>query len=870
MKFSLAFLVALAVVRFGNVNAGPVGSSNELQDVVDEFLALVPTEKVNDLLAEYAQNDEAFQSFLDHLFSKEFEKLYDDVERLQAVRDLYKYLAETGLDVYGLINKIHDIFGLPPFPIYHTTRLRSNRGINGFLNDVKALLPLDHIKKLYEQKMQTSVAYYDFVQRFSTKYFQDTFNALRQIPKYCQIIDFLEDSGLSVNDFKDLMLSLLNLHMPSISCRYSYSRMGKSLELTRSLAEKTDLNKDLQDFVALVPSSKIRKIAVKHFIFDSEFRTAYNYVKSEEFYKLVREVHGIPEYKKLLKALEDLGLDVDALVKSIHDAIGFKTVSSPQIAAYPRSVASFIAEVKAVLPVSRIESLYKEKLANSESFEALVDLIKSQLFQDITNALFADPIFQDFLHKAQKHGVNLNAIADFFFNVFGITTPPGIIDCLNNSLEWGCAYIKRIKTLRDHQGQNITAEMKLCLALLAALAVSGVSNVNAVPIKSSELHDVLNEFLALVPKEKVTAIFFEYLDKDAEVQAVLKYMSSDAFRELVQKVESIEDVINFYDYLEKSGLDVYGLVNKLHEVIGLPPIVTGKIGTSLKITGGVAGLWKDIKAVLPIDAIKALYHEKLETSPAFAELVKRLSSPRFQELINALRANKEFRKIVSFLKEAGVDINAIKDVLATMFGLQFPDQYSMARDAQNTDLVQDLVDFLGLLPMEKINDVATEYFYNDAEVQQAAEFVRSEEFKQLLTEAEQNDQFYAFVNFLDKAGFPATFLINELNRALHVEDLKPSLFQMLRRSGKGVRGMLDEIEALVPYDQVKAMFEYKLEHSQVFSNFIQQLRSPQFKSIVLDLAHNKNFEKLGYRAADFGINLEAIASFVSRVFGINL
>lgn len=409
--------------------------------------------------------------------------------------------------------------------------------------------------------------------------------------------------------------------------------------------------------------------------------------------------------------------------------------------------------------------------------------------------------------------------------------------------------------------------MKFCLALLVALAFSGVPNSNAVPIKSSELHDVLNEFLALVPKEKVVKIFLEYLDKDAEVQAVMEYITSDGFRELVEKVESIEEVKNFYAYLDESGLDIYGMVNKLHEIIGLPPIVLiEKTRPSAQITGGIAGLWQDIKAVLPIEDIKALYHEKLETSPAFAELVNRLSSPKFQELINALRANEEFRKIVVFFKEAGIDVNAIKDVLTTMFGLEFPEVLSNEKISLIADsLVNDLVDILSIIPAEEINDVATEYLFNDPEVQAAAKFIKSEEFKNLLSSAENNDQFYAFVNFLDATGFPATFLINSLNDYLHIDQLHPQRFQRLLVSGKGVRAMLDDIEALIPYDQLKDVFHYKLEHSKVFANFIQQLRSPQFKAILSDLAQNEDFQKLGKRAVDFGINLDAISNFISKI-----
>lgn len=432
MKLSLAFLVVVAIAGSANVNArSRIQSSDELDDIINEFLALLPTEKMKEILSDYVQHDHEFQAFLDHLFSEEFQTLYNEVEKLQDVKDFYKYLAETGLNIYGFINKLHEIFGLDPLPVDPTRKFHATGGVVGFLRDIEALLPRESINALYAREYSTSPAFKDLVDRLSTSYFSQTFDKLRKNPKYCQIIGFLEDSGLDVNRFKDLLLSFFNFHLPSISCRYSFVGSRRFSKLVQSLSEETDLNEDLQEFVDLIPVAEIRRIAAKYYISDSEFQKAASYIQSEEFYKLIREVHGIPEYQQLLKALADLGLDVDALVTAIHDAIGYKNVMVSRIPNYPgqpRSLASFIAEVKGILPITQIENLYEKKLETSESFEQLVKLIESKLFQDITNELFADPIFQDFIFKAKSHGVNLGKIADFFFNVFGITTPDGFIN----------------------------------------------------------------------------------------------------------------------------------------------------------------------------------------------------------------------------------------------------------------------------------------------------------------------------------------------------------------------------------------------------------------------------------------------------------
>ena len=52
--------------------------------------------------------------------------------------------------MYEIINEIRDILDLPPFQPTNTTR-----GIQGLIDDMVAVLPLDELKALYDKKMET-------------------------------------------------------------------------------------------------------------------------------------------------------------------------------------------------------------------------------------------------------------------------------------------------------------------------------------------------------------------------------------------------------------------------------------------------------------------------------------------------------------------------------------------------------------------------------------------------------------------------------------------------------------------------------------------------------------------------------------------
>lgn len=65
-----------------------------------------------------------------------------------------KFIGDLGIDIYTIINTIHDIIGLPPYQPKHSTR--RGVGINGLLDDLIAVLPVEELKALYEEKLKTS------------------------------------------------------------------------------------------------------------------------------------------------------------------------------------------------------------------------------------------------------------------------------------------------------------------------------------------------------------------------------------------------------------------------------------------------------------------------------------------------------------------------------------------------------------------------------------------------------------------------------------------------------------------------------------------------------------------------------------------
>lgn len=172
------------------------------------------------------------------------------------------------------------------------------------------------------------------------------------------------------------------------------------------------------------------------------------------------------------------------------------------------------------------------------------------------------------------------------------------------------------------------------------------------------------------------------------------------------------------------------MINKLHTALGLPEYVVSRVQT--RRGSGIRGLLDDIKAVLPLDDIRALYYETLKTSPDFANLVSVLKGDEFKGIVEKLRANPTFQEIVERARQKGVDIVLIIDLLNKIFGWGIEQ-----RNMSVFGLHDDLQDFLALVPRDQVVAIVVDYLANDAEVQQVFEFAQSDDFKNLVLEVDQ-------------------------------------------------------------------------------------------------------------------------------------
>jgi len=213
--------------------------------------------------------------------------------------------------------------------------------------------------------------------------------------------------------------------------------------------------------------------------------------------------------------------------------------------------------------------------------------------------------------------------------------------------------------------------MKTALVLFALVAASAAWRIPN--IGTGELANEIQDFLNLMPDDQILAITLQYLAEDAEFQKMVKYLKSAEFRELVKDVEAVPEIKTLVDYIYRAGVDIYYLINKLNELVGLPPVPSPRnFGIGEQISGGINGYIKDIESILPTEEIKTLYGKKLQNSEVFRKFIAELSSKNFQTIVNKVYANQKFQTLLNHARNAGIDLIRIKDLLKKILNIDVP------------------------------------------------------------------------------------------------------------------------------------------------------------------------------------------------------
>ncbi|XP_015437319.1 PREDICTED: uncharacterized protein LOC107192545 [Dufourea novaeangliae] len=411
--------------------------------------------------------------------------------------------------------------------------------------------------------------------------------------------------------------------------------------------------------------------------------------------------------------------------------------------------------------------------------------------------------------------------------------------------------------------------MKFQLAAFIALVAFATVNSYPTLVKGSLKEDI-QYFTDMIPMKKIIPIVIRYAAEDAEFQELLEYARTDDFKETVKEIQTIPEFHTFVNYLEKNGVDVVKALNRMNRIIGVPAFQPMDL---YKRTGGLRGLFEEVKALVSYDEIIHGYVYKMRTSEAFVDFVAHLKSPEHQKFVDTLYSNERFLKYRGMLAAKGFDVALVEDIIYTVLGIEFPwIKVNTPALYANPALGKDIRDFIELVDMQKIMKIVIDYM-DDDQVVQTFEYIQSEEFHVLVRNVEAMKEYQGLVLYLEDAGLDMFDFLQRVHQLFGMEDYvppKPNVAFYIEGvfvNKGGLQSLVDDIIAALPLDKFKALYHEKMANSPAFKTFIEKLRSQELQEIINTVYASPIFLEMRAKAIAAGLDLEPFRKLIKVVLG---
>ncbi|CAD7085636.1 unnamed protein product [Hermetia illucens] len=180
------------------------------------------------------------------------------------------------------------------------------------------------------------------------------------------------------------------------------------------------------------------------------------------------------------------------------------------------------------------------------------------------------------------------------------------------------------------------------------------------------LQPVLAEFVEMIPIDKILEILLTSMTSDPETQAVMEYLSSSEFHQIVIMVQNQPTFQSFVDFAcTDLYVDAAYYFNVLAGIFGFPEVRAHPRATAR--AGGFHGLLREILDLIPLDELKALLDEKLATDYYVQLTFQKINSDEFGSIVDSLKANVAYVDMKDRLRGLGVDVDLIIDTINKIF-----------------------------------------------------------------------------------------------------------------------------------------------------------------------------------------------------------
>ncbi|XP_071050725.1 uncharacterized protein [Onthophagus taurus] len=366
-----------------------------------------------------------------------------------------------------------------------------------------------------------------------------------------------------------------------------------------------DLQGDLEDIVATIPLAEIREIARRYAETDAEFQEIVIYLQGPEWAELVQTVADNETWQRFKAYMADAGVDIDGVIQYLHDLIAGAPIPVAKKSEV-RSVRDFVDEVLAILDLQAVLEALNDKLNNSAEFQEFFGKISSEDAHQMVEEIRAIPEVQRIAQRLREMGIDVDKVIDLVYGLLG----------------WS-----KKMTTRDLQGD-------------------------------------LEDIVATIPLAEIREIARRYAETDEEFQEIVKYLQGPEWAELVQTVADNETWQRFKAYMSDAGVDIDGVIQYLHDLIAGAPIPKPMKSEIRSVRDFV----DEVLAILDLQAVLEALNDKLNNSAEFQEFFGKISSEDAHQMVEEIRAIPEVQRIAQRLREMGIDVDKVIDLVYGLLG----------------------------------------------------------------------------------------------------------------------------------------------------------------------------------------------------------
>jgi hypothetical protein len=367
------------------------------------------------------------------------------------------------------------------------------------------------------------------------------------------------------------------------------------------------------------------------------------------------------------------------------------------------------------------------------------------------------------------------------------------------------------------------------------------------------LVDDIDDFLNLIDLDKIDALLKDNLQDNGDIIEIATYMKGDEWAGLVAYVKEHPGWIKLKDWLVSKDIAVDDIISEVHDYIQ-----NAELGTASG-DRDVNTFLTDLEALIPVDDLLSLAVTKLITSPDFQDLFNRVKSEDTHGLVDDVLSLDEVKADIARLTEMGVDVQGI---LETVYGLLEWGAPPKGVKKSGRSLLDDLLDFLALIPIEDVEAIVTDHLQTDGAFVAVVVYLQGPEWAELVDTVGSKPAVQEFIQYLNDAGLPVDGIL------AWIDDLIKNAVPGTDPDEEGsLRPILDEIEGILPLADMLALLNDKLQNSPDFQNFYVEISSEEAHTLVEEVRALDEVQRLAQRLMDMGVKVEETLAVVYEFLG---